>query len=168
MSAHVKHARTALLVAHVVSIGSLLGSELALLGLGAAGAAGTPANRVYPAASLIAHWVTLPAAAAALLTGIALSIATPWGLRRFGWVQAKLAITVVLTGLLLVLLLPALTGASDDAAAGGTVSDATQRQLLIAPALALSAMVLNAALGVAKPRRRFAQDREVQHADTPA
>lgn len=148
------HARSALLTAHVLAISSLLGSELAVLGLGIAGLSGTRPEEVYPASSLIAHWITLPAAAATVLSGIALSVTTVWRLERFRWVQAKLVITLALTGLLLAILLPRISGAAEDATSNGVVSDATQRQLVIAPGLAAATILLNAVLGILKPRRR--------------
>ncbi len=53
-----------------------------------------------------AHWVRVnvivPLAIAALLTGIAQALATPWGLLRHFWIVFKLAIVVAATALLLV------------------------------------------------------------------
>jgi hypothetical protein len=154
MNRHPTRARSVLLTVHVLAIAGLLGSELAVLGLGIAGLSDIRPEEVYPAASLIAHRITLPAAAATLLSGIALSVTTVWRLDRFGWVQAKLVITLALTGLLLAVLLPRISSAAGDATSNGAVSDATQRQLVIAPALAAATMLLNTVLGVVKPRRR--------------
>jgi hypothetical protein len=50
-----------------------------------------------------AAWLVLvPLAHASLLSGIAISLGTPWGLFRHYWVVFKLAITVVATVILLI------------------------------------------------------------------
>src|ERR1700712_3065309 len=40
-------------------------------------------------------WLVIPGAFAALVSGIALSLVTPWGLTRYWWVLVKLVLTVV-------------------------------------------------------------------------
>jgi hypothetical protein len=44
-----------------------------------------------------AWFVLVPLAHASLLSGIAISLGTPWGLLRYHWVVAKLAITLIAT-----------------------------------------------------------------------
>lgn len=154
MATHPTTRRAVLLTLHLIAVAGLLGAEIALLALGIAGVSGSTAEEVYPAASVVAHWVTLPAAGAALLTGIAMAVTTGWSLDRYRWVQAKLTITLVLIGLQLAVLLPRLADAADQATTSGLVSDAEQRQLVIAPAVAAAALLVNAVLGVVKPRSR--------------
>jgi hypothetical protein len=50
---------------------------------------------------LTARFVIVPMALASLLTGLILSLGTPWGLFRHYWVLAKLALTVFATIVLL-------------------------------------------------------------------
>ena len=40
-------------------------------------------------------WLVIPGAFAALVSGIALSLVTPWGLARYWWVLVTLVLTVV-------------------------------------------------------------------------
>src|SRR6185295_15107495 len=49
-----------------------------------------------------AWFVLVPLAHASLLTGLAISLGTPWGLFRHYWIVAKLVITLVATVVLLI------------------------------------------------------------------
>jgi len=85
------------LTAHVTSSVGLLGSIAAFLALAVAGLTSRDAQMVravYPAMDLIARFVIVPLALAALLTGIVQSLGTPWGLFRHYWVLVKLLLTV--------------------------------------------------------------------------
>jgi hypothetical protein len=71
----------------------------------------------YPTLELIGWLVIVPLCGAALLSGIVQSLGTPWGLFRHYWVVAKLALTLVATGVLLGHM-PAVTHAANLAAQG--------------------------------------------------
>jgi len=59
------------------------------------------ARAAYVAMEVTTWFVIVPSALASLLTGLLVSLGTPWGLFRHYWVFAKLVITIVATNLLL-------------------------------------------------------------------
>jgi hypothetical protein len=139
--------RTVLRISHVCASVGVLGADLALLTLTAAGLRGTDPQAVYPAAHLIGLWVAIPLAVATLGTGALLVVVTglrPW---RHRWLAVKSVITATLTGLLIGVLVPALGRAAD-----GAPDPAGQVLTTIAPATAAALLVLNVVLGIAKPR----------------
>ncbi|GAB3849324.1 hypothetical protein ACFPIJ_36460 [Dactylosporangium cerinum] len=140
-------ARTALRIAHVVVSVGVLGADLALLTLTAAGLHGTDPHTIYPAAHRIGLWAAIPLAVAALTTGAALVAVTglkPW---HHGWLAIKTVITVTLTGLLIGVLVPGLGRlAAGQPAHTGQILDT------VAPAVAASLLILNVILGIARPR----------------
>ncbi|ASU84446.1 hypothetical protein CDO52_18035 [Nocardiopsis gilva YIM 90087] len=50
----------------------------------------------YTAAGALSSMLVLPLSAMALVSGLVLAIGTPWGLFRYYWVAAKLALTTLL------------------------------------------------------------------------
>jgi hypothetical protein len=146
--------RTALLIVHIVVTVAALGTDLALLALGVAGLRGADPRTVYPAGHLLGQWLMVPLAVASLATGLTLSLTTGWKPFIHGWVTIKAAITVLLTGLLLTSLVPALGRAADAAAAGAPMTHAQQTLLVAAPAGAAAVLTVNVLLGVVKPRLR--------------
>jgi hypothetical protein len=88
------------LTAHVAASVGLLGSIAAFLALALAGLISRDTQVVraaYPAMALIARFVIVPLAFAALLTGLIQSLGTSWGLFRHYWVLLKLLLTVFAT-----------------------------------------------------------------------
>lgn len=154
---------------HVAVTVSVLGADLVLLLLGAAGLAGADPLTVYPAAHLIAVWLIAPLAVASLGTGLLLGLLTPWGLFRYWWVTIKLALTAVLTGAVLFVLVPrlaamanAVTGPSPEVLTGA------QRMLLaVVPVAASTLLLLALALAVFKPGWRL-RSRGASNADREA
>lgn len=97
-------ARKLLLILHVTSSVGWLGAVAAFLALAIVGLVGDDAQNVraaYLAMGPITSFVIVPLAVASLLVGIVQSLATPWGLIRHRWVVAKLVLTALATGLLL-------------------------------------------------------------------
>lgn len=93
------------LTAHVTFSVGLLGSIAAFLVLAIVGLMSANVQIVrsaYPAMELIARFVIVPLAFAALLTGLIQSLGTQWGVLRHYWVLAKLAITLFATIILLI------------------------------------------------------------------
>jgi hypothetical protein len=143
--------RRALLVVHVVVSAGWLGLALALLSLGVAGAAGgSPAldRAAYRAMALLGHWPLGAVALLSLVTGLVLSLGTPWGLARHRWVVTKFWLTLATTALTLFVLPGTLDDAAAEAAAGGQVAAA---HLLVPPSVSLSAYVFMTAVSVLKP-----------------
>lgn len=89
---------------HVVVAGGWLGLVVTMLVLGIAALptdATTPPATLYTVMELIGGTVIPPLAVATLLTGLALSLLTPWGLVRHWWVVVKtmLGLTVIVTAI---------------------------------------------------------------------
>lgn len=143
--------RKVLLASHVAVTVSVLGADLVLLVLGLWGLGGADPRAVYPAASLIGTRLVAPLAVAALGTGLALGLLTPWGLFKHRWVTIKLVITTVLSAAVLFVLVPRLGAAADAAAAMAPFAPARRLPLVIAPAVASALLVLAVFLAVLKP-----------------
>lgn len=96
--------RKTLLALHVMASVGWLGSVAAFLALSVLAAYGSDPETVraaYISMDPVGWWAVVPLNLSALLTGIVLSVATPWGLLRHYWVATKLMLTVLGTGLLL-------------------------------------------------------------------
>jgi hypothetical protein len=146
------------LTAHVTSSVGWLGSIGGFLALAVAGLRSQDAQTVRAAslaAELITWWVIIPLAFVSLLTGLIMSLGTPWGLFRHYWVLAKLLITLLATGLLLLHTRP-IGLLADIARETGTLSGPQVRQLqtqLVRDAvLAMLALLVNVTLSVFKPQ----------------
>src|ERR687896_940300 len=90
---------------HVTSSVGWVGAALVFLALAAIGLSSddeTTVRGAYMVMAPAAWFVLVPLAHASLVSGIALSLGTPWGLLRYHWVVAKLAITLFATIFLLV------------------------------------------------------------------
>src|SRR5919106_3175534 len=90
---------------HVTSSVGWIGAVLVFLALAAIGLVSRDERTVRGAYLVMAPaaWLVLvPLAHASLLSGIAISLGTPWGLLRYYWVVAKLAITLVSTIVLMI------------------------------------------------------------------
>lgn len=90
---------------HVTSSVGWIGAVLVFLALAAIGLTSQDERTVrgaYLVMAPAAWFVLVPLAHASLLSGIALSLGTPWGLIRHYWVALKLAITLFSTVILLI------------------------------------------------------------------
>lgn len=144
--------RRLLLVSHVATAVGWLGAEAVMLALDAAGLAGSDPRAVYPASALTGTVLILPLSLLALTTGVVGALGSRWGLLRHWWVLTKLASTTVMTGLVLLVLLPKLRAAGADPAA---LTAPDRRQLVIAPSVACSLLLLNVILSVYRPWGRL-------------
>ena len=148
--------RKLLLVVHIaVSVG-WLGAVLAYVPLDLAAARGDDVATVraaYVAMDLVARWALVPLALLAFVTGVIVSLTTPWGLFRHYWVVLSLALTAIAVAVLLVetRTIAALAAAAADPAR----SDADVLALPSTLPHSLGAVVVLTAvlvLNVAKPR----------------
>lgn len=100
-----KSLRKLLFTTHVTSSIGWIGAVVVFLVLAAIGLS-SPHEATVRGAYLVmaptAWLVLVPLAHASLLTGVAISLATPWGLFRHYWVVAKLVITLAATVVLVV------------------------------------------------------------------
>lgn len=90
---------------HVTSSVGWIGAVLVFLALAVIGLTSHEERAVrgaYLVMAPAAWFVLVPLAHASLLTGVALSLGTPWGLIRHSWVAAKLVITLFSTVILLI------------------------------------------------------------------
>ena len=149
--------RKALLSVHVLASVGAFGADLTLLVLGVASVLGVDPRSVYPAADLVGRLLVQPLAIVSLLTGVSLGLVTPWGLLRYWWTAIKLAITLALSAVVVLVLVPRLGAASAVATASGPASFAAADRLplLLAPVLGSSLLALNVVLAVYKPGWRL-------------
>src|SRR5438128_3950034 len=92
------------LTAHVTASVSWLGAVAAFFALAVAGVASDDLQRMraaYLASEMITWSVIIPLAFGSLLTGLVVSLGTPWGLFRHYWVLVKFMLTILATALLL-------------------------------------------------------------------
>ena len=146
--------RKLVLTVHLtVSVG-WLGAVVAYLALGVAAATSRDAQTVraaWIAMELTGWFAIVPLALAALLTGLVMSLGTPWGLFRHYWVLITLVLTILATVVLL-LHMPTVSSLADvareaDAAdLGGLGGD------LLHPGVGLLVLLVIAVLNVYKPR----------------
>lgn len=151
--------RKLLLTAHVAATVSVLGTDLVLLLLGLSSLSGADPRTLYPAAYLVGARLVAPLAVLSLSTGLLLGLLTPWGLFKYWWVTIKLAITTMLTGVVLFVLVPRLAVAAEvvSGPAQRLLTNTERLPLAIAPALASALLLLMVALAIFKPlwRLRF-------------
>jgi hypothetical protein len=149
--------RKLLLTAHVAAAVSVLGTDLALVLLGISSVGGANPQTIYPAADLIATWLLAPLALVALGTGVLLGVLTQWGLLKYWWVTIKLALTAILTSVILFVLVPRLGAAADTATAldPSPFTTAERLPLVIAPAAGVTLLILIVALAIYKPPWRL-------------
>jgi len=156
------------LTAHVTSSVSWLGAVAAFLALAIVGLTSHDTQMVraaYVATELITWVVIVPLAFASLLTGLVMSLGTPWGLFRHYWVLVKFMLTVLATVLLLLHTQP--IGLLAAVARETTLSSGDvgrlQIQLVADAGAALLALLVNVTLSVYKPQGMTAYGRRKQN-----
>ncbi|MFC0601744.1 DUF2269 domain-containing protein [Streptomyces palmae] len=147
--------RRALLVTHVVVSVAWLGITLCLLVLGitavTTGSAATAAA-CYRAMRIFADWLLPAVSLGSLVTGLVLSLGTPWGLALHRWVYTKFWLTLAATGASLLALRPRIHDAAaevDRLRAGEAVH--VFPDLAAAPTVATSIYLFLTAISVLKP-----------------
>lgn len=145
-------ARRANLVVHVAASACWLGLTLGLLALGIT--ATTTGSAVTVEASVRAmktftDWLLLPLAFLTLLTGMVLSLGTPWGLARHRWVYTKFWLTLATTTATVFALRPGVGAAVAAVSDGGSLPD--PGDILFGPIVSLSAYLFMTVISVLKP-----------------
>ena len=115
--------RKAVLTAHLLSSVGWIGAVIAYLALGIAAVTSQDVQTVrsaWIAMELTGWFVIVPLALAALLSGLAMSLGTPWGLFRHYWVVITLVLTLFATVILL-LHLPTVSALANTARAADGV-----------------------------------------------
>jgi hypothetical protein len=145
--------RRATLAAHIICSVGWLGAAGAYLALGVAAEVNIQPQIVRAAwigMELSGWFVIVPLACLALLTGLVLSLGTPWGLFKHYWVVSAL----VLTTLSLAVLLLHMPSVTTLAGLARTADDAAVRRLggdVLHPALGLLVLIVITVLNVHKP-----------------
>ncbi|MFJ4526636.1 DUF2269 domain-containing protein [Streptomyces sp. NPDC088810] len=160
-------ARRASLVVHVAASAGWLGLTLGLLALAvtatATGSAVT-AEASVRAMKLFADWLLLPVAFLTSLSGVLLSVGTPWGLARHRWVSVKFWLTLAATAATAFALRPGLDTAVATVAASGPAPG--PGGLLPGPIVSLCAYVFMTAISVLKPWGLTRRGRDHRAAET--
>jgi hypothetical protein len=164
-----RRVRLGLLTLHLVVSVGWMGAAASYLALGiVAGASGEPATirSAWVMLNLLGWTVVVPLAVTALLTGIAVSLSTPWGLFTHWWVVLSLILTSFAT-LITVLHMFDVTETNRYA------SVATPEELLrvggdaFHPGAGLVVLLVIAVLNVYKPRGRVVVSRRpARHSTT--
>lgn len=97
----------------------------------------------YRSMKVFGDWLVIPVGLVALISGVVLSLGTPWGLARYHWVWIKFWLTVVTLAASSFALRPQINGA---AAAG-----LPDPSLVAAPTVASTAYFFMTAVSVLKP-----------------
>lgn len=161
--------RKGVLAVHIVSAGAWIGIDVVMaVVIFTALSSGHDDTKVlcYRALRLFAIWPLLIAGLVCLATGVVLGLGSKYGLVRYWWVATKLALNLLLTGLVLIALRPAVADAVGRAhrfAAGEPVSLGVN-DLLYPPIVSPAALLIAVTLAVFKPwgrtRRRPARRRD--------
>jgi hypothetical protein len=148
------------LVVHLISAGAWIGIDVIVGVLVLAGRFGHDAAArgiAYQALGMFVVWPMLVAGLTCLASGLVLGVGTPWGLIRYWWVAAKLALNLVLCTLIIVVLRP---GMADVRAYGrdlsaGAPTHGSVSTLFFPPAVSLTVLSLATVLAVFKPWGRI-------------
>jgi hypothetical protein len=145
--------RRTLLIAHIVSSVGWIGAVAAFLALNIVAlttAREELARSMYAAMDVTGLYVIVPASLLGVATGIAQSLATPWGLWRHRWVATKLVLGLLATVALLLHQFTAVQTAAHHAA-HGMDAHPFGVQLAVDAALATVLLLFATVLSVVKP-----------------
>jgi uncharacterized membrane protein len=153
--------RKALTTLHVITSVTLLGHVLVVIALTLAALFSDDTGVVratFRLEQLTVHTVGIPLALLALLTGVTLSLVTPWGLFRHKWVVAKLVLLLATVACGIAAVRPWVAQLVEATGAGTLTGSqlGTTVWLLLAAGLAqCAALVLATTLSVYKPKGRI-------------
>ena len=151
-------ARKLSLTLHVTSSVGWLGAVAAFLALAITGVVSEDAETVrgaYLVMELTGWFILVPLSVASLLTGLASSLGTTWGLFRHYWVVVKLLINLFATLVLLMYMqtLEHYAGvAKSPSALAGDLSELRSASPILHASAALALLVVATVLGIYKPR----------------
>ncbi len=154
--------RKGVLVVHIASAGAWLGVDVAMAVLIATAVVNHDTGiraACYQALQLFAVTPLFTAGIICLVSGAVLGLGSKYGLVRYWWVATKLALNIMLTGLVPLALRPGLSGLSElgrELAAGHLVT-ASVGNMIYPPIVSPAALVVAMALAVFKPGGRIRQ-----------
>lgn len=150
--------RRVMLTVHIALSVGWIGSVAAFLSLALLGQTSADAVTVtsaYVAMNAISLFVVMPLSLAALLSGTALALLTPWGLFKHYWVLSKFTLTLLAAGLLMLHQFSAVGVAAEQVRASTDALPSAGRlglQLIVDGSLAIAALLAVVAIAVFKPR----------------
>jgi hypothetical protein len=153
-------ARKSVLVVHLASAGAWLGIDVVMAVL-VFTALGSDDDRTkalsFRALELVAVGPLLATGLICLFTGILLGLSSKYGLLRYWWVAIKLALNLVLTGLVLASLAPEVTDAAERARQfdAGIPAPLGVGDLIFPPIVSPTALLVALVLAVFKPWGRI-------------
>lgn len=156
-------ARKAVLVLHIVAGIGWMGVDVALFVLLMTARTTDDANLVisgFNAIRMIVPVAVPPLSLGILATGLVLGWGTPWGLLRYWWVFVKLILSLVMTVLVFVSLVPAvnsievLSAAAESADAVRASLGLLPTQLMFPPVVSFLMLSVATVLSIFKPWRR--------------
>jgi hypothetical protein len=149
--------RKAALTVHLVCSVGWIGAALAYLALGLAATVSVDAGTiraVWVALEIVGWAVVVPFAVAALLTGVVVALASPWGLLQHWWVLISLVLTTFAAAVT-VLHMPTVSATAHRAAIAGPDELASLGGDLFHPSAGLALLLVITVLNVYKPRGRI-------------
>jgi hypothetical protein len=143
-----------------------IGAVVAYLALGVSAVTSQDVQTVraaWVAMELTGWYVIVPLALASLLTGLVMSLGTPWGLFRHYWVLISLVLTIFSVAILL-LHMPTVSALADMAREAGGADLAGLGGDLLHPGIGLLVLLVITVLNVYKPRGMTPYGWHKQHA----
>ena len=142
-----------LLALHVLTVSAVFGGDIALALLGLTAVLDPSRGiAIYSAMNLIATYLIVPLAFAALASGVLLTLIKGTGLVRYAWIGIKLFVTTGLAMAALLVLGPGLDNAESTAlAVSGAFPDTLRLRFALIPAVAALLVAMNVALSIWKP-----------------
>ena len=152
--------RRGVLIIHIASAGAWLGIDLVMaVFIFTAMLTGDDKIKAlsYQALELFAVWPLLVTGLICLISGVILGLGSKWGLVRYWWVATKLALNVILTGLVLIALRPQVMESAEQARRWLAGEPATLEigDLIYPPIVSPTALMIAMALSVIKPWGRI-------------
>ncbi|HET9256949.1 MAG TPA: hypothetical protein VFO16_17375 [Pseudonocardiaceae bacterium] len=149
-----------MLIMHIASAGAWLGIDLVMavfIGTALLTGDGNLRALCYQALELFAVWPLLVTGLVCLISGVILGLGSKWGLVRYWWVAAKLALNVILTGLVLIALRPQVIESAHQARRwiAGEPASLNIGDLIYPPIVSPAALMIAMALSVIKPWGRI-------------
>lgn len=165
--------RRAVLITHIASAGAWLGIDVAMaVVIGTAMATDDLLTRAVclQALEVFVVWPLLVSGLVCLLTGATLGLGSRWGLVRYWWVAAKLALNLLLTALVPVALWPEITSQAEAArrVLSGEAVEFDLSNLIYPPIVSPVALLIAMTLSVVKPWGLIRRRRRDSRPATPA
>lgn len=161
--------RKVVLVLHIVAGIGWMGVDIALFVLLVTARTTNDANlaaSAFNAIRMIVPVAVPPLSLGILATGLILGLGTPWGLVRYWWVLVKLILSLVMTALVFLSLVPGVSSLQVLAAAGMS-ADAVRAslgplptQMMFPPVVSFLMLCVATVLSIFKPWRRTPWSRE--------